>query len=149
MLQISSALVKGLFCSGNILDSVEVFARFLKKPEVRHLTLKGCPDHQTEKCQRTITAIVENIKDYLNSFLSATGSRKTLEQQAFRTVVTACSGSNLRQKKLMTQTSRALAIHPRNVLRGVRDRSKLEELAGSGFVMCTKKTYRNKMPDKV
>jgi hypothetical protein len=33
--------------------------------------------------------------------------------------------------------------------RGVQDRSKLEEEAGSGFVQCDRKTYRNKMPDQV
>jgi hypothetical protein len=33
--------------------------------------------------------------------------------------------------------------------RGVQDRFKLEEEAGSGFVQCDRKTYRNKMPDQV
>ena len=40
-------------------------------------------------------------------------------------------------------------IHWRSVNRGVKDRAKLEEEAGSGFVMCDRKTYRNKMPDQV
>lgn len=40
-------------------------------------------------------------------------------------------------------------VHPRNVLRGVRDRTKLQEAKDSGFVMCTRKRYRNKIPDKV
>ena len=40
-------------------------------------------------------------------------------------------------------------IHGRNIRRGVRDRLKLEEAPGSGFVMCDRKTYRNKMSDQV
>ena len=40
-------------------------------------------------------------------------------------------------------------LHWRNMSRGVQDRFKLEEEAGSGFVQCDRKTYRNKMPDQV
>ena len=40
-------------------------------------------------------------------------------------------------------------VHPRNVLRGVQDRTKLEEDQNSGYVVCSRKRYRNKMPDKV
>lgn len=39
-------------------------------------------------------------------------------------------------------------MHPRNVRRGVQDRTKLEEAKDSGYVKCTQKRYRNKIPDK-
>ena len=39
-------------------------------------------------------------------------------------------------------------VHPRNVSRGVRDRSALEEASDSGYVMCTRKQYRNKICDE-
>ena len=40
-------------------------------------------------------------------------------------------------------------VHPRNVSRGVRDRSALEEASDSGYVMCTRKQYRNKICDEM
>ena len=33
--------------------------------------------------------------------------------------------------------------------RAIRDRAKLEEDARSGYVVCSRKQYRNKIPDKV
>ena len=108
MLQISSALAKGMFCRGNILDVAEVFSRFLQKPEIRHLALTGCPSNQNEKYQRSITGIVENINKYLTTILATKGSRQTLDQQAYRTVLAACAGPNLKQQHLMKETGRVL-----------------------------------------
>ena len=40
-------------------------------------------------------------------------------------------------------------VRPDNLSRACEDRAKLEEAADSGYVACSRKTYRNKMPDKV
>ena len=39
-------------------------------------------------------------------------------------------------------------VHTRNITRGVRDRGALEEAKDSGYVMCSRERYRNKIPDK-
>ena len=93
--------------------------------------------------------IISNIKDYLTNVLATKGTRKTLAQQAYRTVVAACSGANLVEARLLRKTCTLLGVHWRNIARGVADRSALQEKKGTGFVECTRKEYRNKMPDQV
>jgi len=168
--QIAKKVVSSLFTYGSLLDTSAVFTRVLESPEIRELvTIGGHPDNR-HKYWDTLKAITANIKEYLTVVLGTKGSRSTVNQRAYRTVLAACSGTNL---KNVRQTSDVLVrtfylscvfafvntlfihvcclqgIAPRNVLRAVKDRFALQEHPGSGYVACSRKTYRNKMPDKV
>ena len=82
--------------------------RVLQKPEVRHLTTIGCAEPHTHSYHRAVTAIIQNLKKYLTVVMTTKGTRKTVEQRCYRTVLAACSGSNLVQQKLMGTASQVL-----------------------------------------
>ena len=145
-LQIGSAIVKKIFTYGNLMDASHLLSNVLKRPETRQLTQHIM---QTSTTVGITDVIVSNIKSFLGTTMKARGTRKTLEQQTYRTVVAACAGDNLVSQKLLRKASEALGIHIRNVKRGVADRTALQEKKGSGFVQCSRKEYRNKMPDLV
>ena len=145
-LQIGSAIVKKIFTYDNLMDASHLLSNVLKRPETRQLTQYII---QTSTTVGITDTIVSNIKSFLGTTMKARGTRKTLEQQTYRTVVAACAGDNLVSQKLLRKASEALGIHIRNVTRGVADRTALQEKKGSGFVLCSRKEYRNKMPDLV
>ena len=138
-----------MFVYGNLIDVSCVFQQVMARPEMRHLANFADASHQTAKYRQAADAIVANIKNYLQQLLKVKGSRTTISQRAYRTVVAACSGANLVTNTLLRKTSEVLGVHVRNISRGVRDRCALEEEKGSGYVACTRARYRNKMPDQV
>ena len=171
-------MIKKIFTYANLLDTSAVFLRILRAPDIRELVNFGGHRDSRKKYWETLNAIAENIKKYLTVVLQSKGPRTTVNQRAYRTVLAACTGSNLRRQKNLRLASDVLVrtcdasilcccilccgctttrwcyfylqgIMPRNVRRGLQDRNALEEHPGSGFVACSRKTYRNKMPDKV
>ena len=173
--KIVKQLVKGLFTYGNLLDTTNIFQRFLGSPEVREIGSIGLLRDNRERRWKTVEAIVENIQRYLTVILECKGSthtggsRSTIDERAYRTVLAACSGENLVKQRLRFEASQCLVrrsdsltrsfvlpnrnlsqgVIPRNVSRACNDRTKLEEAPDSGYVACSRKTYRNKMSDKV
>ena len=146
--QVVKILVRQVFTYGSVLDATSILLRFLQSPEIRELTQLG--SHKGKHAYwDSMQAIVDNVSNYLNGILETKGPRTTANQRAYRTVLAACAGPNLVESRIQTKAASVLQVHFRNIKRGVQDRRKLEEEPGSGYVMCTRKTYRNKMPDKV
>ena len=137
-----------IFTYGNILDTTAIFVSFLQAPEIRELALIGGRTQHSQKHWDTIETIIANIKDYLNNILGTKGSRTTVAQRAYRTVLAACSSSKLAEEKNVRRAAAVLDIATRNVSRGIKDRLALEEMPNSGYVACSREAYRNKMPDK-
>ena len=106
--QICNALLQQLFCYGNTLDVLEVFHRMMTKPATRYLQEIGSDCTQSTQVRETIDAIMKNVTNYLTTILQTKGTRQTIEQQAYRTVVAACAGPNLRENRLMDSASRVL-----------------------------------------
>ena len=109
-LQIASAIAKKFFVYGNLLDTAEVFRRVWQKPECRYLA-EMCENgnKKVNKKQLVVAdSIIENIHSYLSEMMATKGTRKTLNQQAFRTVVAACCGKNLRQNRVIEASSNSL-----------------------------------------
>jgi len=144
LLQVGTAIMKQFFVYGNLMDATNVFDNVIKRPAARYLA--ECLLTSTSSASVT-DAIVTNIKNFLGKTMKTKGTRKTLEQQTYRTVMAACSGDNIVASKLLHKASKALGVHIRNIVRGVTDRTALQEQNGSGFVKCTRKEYRNKMPE--
>lgn len=146
LLQIVSKILKEVFVYGNLMDTSHILGKLLQRPEARYLTSFT----MTATIENSVSeAIVSNIKNYLGTMMKTKGTRKTLEQQTYRTVLAACSGENFAAGKLLSKAAAALGVHLRNINRGVTDRTALEEAKGSGFVECSRSRYRNKMPDLV
>ena len=148
-MQIVRTLVKGVYTYGSVLDTVAVFAKFLQTPEIRELTLIGCHGGLSENYRQTVDAIISNIGEYLSVLMKTKGPRTTEGERAYRTVLAACSGENLRAERRLASAGTILKVHHRNVARAVRERGKIMEEKGSGYVAVARKIYRNKMPDKV
>ena len=110
-MQICKALVKGLYCYGNTLDVHEIFKRFMTLPGIRYLQEIGLDSTQSLQVRATVDAIVENVSNYLTEIMQTKGTRQTVEQQAYRTVMAACMGPNMREAKLMTQAALTLVSY--------------------------------------
>ena len=169
-------MARYIFTYGNILDTSAIFLRLLQTPEIRELTFVGSRTEHSYKYWQAVETIIDNISNYLNEILATKGTRTTVAQRAYRTVLAACSSTKLADQKNISQAASVLVsiymiivyrycciliplfffnildeqkIQHRNVLRGIKDRAALEEAPNSGYVACTRKEYRNKMPDKV
>lgn len=106
--QIAKRVVGGIFTYGNLLDTSAIFLRVLQAPEVRELTIIGGQrDHRT-KYWETVESIVGNIKSFLSVVLHTEGTRTTVNQRAYRTVLAACSGQNLKEQRHVREASEAL-----------------------------------------
>ena len=82
----------------------------MEVPEIRHLTEIGSDHSKSMQVRTTVDAMIANVSDYLTKILATKGSRSTIDQRTYRTVVAACSGSNLREKKLMGYACRILVL---------------------------------------
>ena len=164
-------MARYIFTYGNILDTSAIFLRLLQTPEIRELTFVGSRTEHSYKYWQAVETIIDNISNYLNEILATKGTRTTVAQRAYRTVLAACSSSKLVGQKNIVQAASVLVstyiiramlvsyvfvclletqkIQHRNVARGIKDRAKLEEIPNSGYVACSRKEYRNKMADKV
>ena len=94
MLQISQVIVNQLFVYDNLADAGHVLNHVLKRPETRHL-LNWSWTSKATTVSGVTDGIVDNIKIFLGKVMVTKGTRKTLEQQTYRTVLAACSGENL------------------------------------------------------
>lgn len=109
--QISNAVAKNIFTYGNLVDSAGLLLQVLKKPEIRYLLhFKEDASIQSEKDRKVYNAVIHNIRKYLSVVMKTKGPRKKLAEQAFRTVVAACSGPNLVKDKTVGATSSVLVI---------------------------------------
>lgn len=106
--QITKSIVRQFFTYGNTLDVCELFTRFMDIPEVRHLTQMGSDDFHSVQLRATVDIMMRNMSDDLTKILATKGTRTTIDQQAYRTVVAACSGPKLRDNKLMGNACRIL-----------------------------------------
>ena len=101
-MQISTIVVRHIFTYGNLCDTHEIFVRILSCPEIRELTrMAGLPGVKGPKHWSSIEAVISNVKNYLNQILESKGSRNALDQQAYRTVLAACTGTNLVDSKTL------------------------------------------------
>lgn len=107
-MQIARKLVSGIFTYDNMLDTSAVFVRLLQSPEIRELALVGGHRDNRKKYWETLESIAENIKGYLTVILQTKGPRTTINQQAFRTILAACSGPNLAQQRNMREAGDVL-----------------------------------------
>ena len=85
-----------------------MFLRILRAPEIRELVNFGGHRDSRKKYWETLNAIAENIKKYLTVVLQSKGPRTTVNQRAYRTVLAACTGSNLRRQKNLRLASDVL-----------------------------------------
>ena len=101
-----------LICTyGSVLDTRAVFVKVCEMPEIREIAslayLNIVGDKRMNRL-RSMEAVIHNLKSYLTKVLQTKGSRSTLDQRAYRTVLAACSGTNLLNDKYMILASRAL-----------------------------------------
>ena len=87
-----------------------MFARVMKSPEIRELTMIGQHREHREKYWQTVQLIIDNIEKYLTVILQTKGSRTTVANRAYRTVLAACSGKNIKEQRIVGQTSKILVL---------------------------------------
>ena len=113
-MQIAQVVVKQIFTYGTMADSSTLLLQIEKTPEIRELHLHslndGQPAYQPASYWKSIQAVVENLQHYLSTILKTKGARHTVAERAFRTVVAACCGSNLSEKRIGRATARLLVI---------------------------------------
>ena len=105
-LQIAKVIVRQVFTYGSVLDAGGILSRVLQTPEIRELALVR--RDKSEKEWKIMNAVMENLRDYLSRISKTKSTRKTLSERAFRTVVAACSGQNLRDNRLIQTLCREL-----------------------------------------
>lgn len=89
-----------------MLDAGAILARVLNYPEIRELAQIGRVT--AEHNFKAMGAIITNLKAYLTKISRVKGSRRTVHERAFRTVVAACSGDNIRELKLYNKVCEEL-----------------------------------------
>lgn len=141
--------MRTIFTYGSLLDASALFQRILQRPEVRELGTIGGHGNQRQKYWDTLRSIVNNIQEYLTVVLRTKGSRTKMNEQTYRTILAACSGINLKRESKVYLASELLGVRCNNMSRAIKDRAKIKESPDSGYVECTRKTYRNKNPDQV
>lgn len=107
-MQIAKHIVKAVFTYGNVLDAGAVFLKILRHPEMRELSLIG--DKGSQSQQSLFHLIIDNLNKYLTTIMEAKGSRRTVDQRAYRTVMAACSGTNLKRDRHIAHASNLLVI---------------------------------------
>ena len=107
-LQIVKCLVKSLFVHGNVLDTIELLLKLLKKPELRHLLKYENVSGHDKRHAKAVAGVIANLKTYLGDLMATKGSRNKLAAQTFRTVVAACCGENLRQDRTLKKAGSIL-----------------------------------------
>ena len=98
-LQIARAAARAVCTHGSVLDARAVLIKFFETPEIReliYLSSLNLVGDKRMKHWRILQSIVENINMYLTNILKTKGSRTTVAQRAYRTVLAACSGPNLK-----------------------------------------------------
>ena len=87
--------MRNIFTYASPLDAAGVFFRVIQAPEIRELALvSGMPNLKQTRWE-AMDFMIENLKRYLTVTLQTKGSRTTAKQQAYQTVLAACSGPNL------------------------------------------------------
>ena len=114
-MQIAGAIVKQIFTYGTMSESSSIFLRILASPEIRELSLFGRHDMRDRHAQyhpaaywQAMQAVVASLKHYLSTILKTKGSRHTVAQRAYRTVVAACSSVNLNEMRLVQTCAKLL-----------------------------------------
>ena len=110
-LQIAKSISQDIFLRGNMLDTVELFLKILKRREIRYLLKYENLDGLNKKRTKAIDSVFSNLKTYLTELMVTKGPRNKLATSAFRTVVAACSGPNLRENRVLTQAGNILVSH--------------------------------------
>jgi hypothetical protein len=109
VLQIVKCIVRDIFVYGNMFDTVVLLLKVFNTPEVRYLLKKESSlTFRDSRDTKAINAVFANVKTYLNELMAVKGSRNKLAAQTFRTVVAACSGSNLCEQRTLTHAGRLL-----------------------------------------
>ena len=94
-MQIAKQVVRNIFTYDIPLDAAAGFFRVIQAPEIRELALiAGVPNHKQKRWQ-VMQFLILNLKRYLTVTLQTKGSRTTVDQRAYQTVLAACSGPNL------------------------------------------------------
>jgi len=108
-MQIAKRIVHAVFTYGNVLDASAVFLKILKHPEIRELSVIGA--ERGRRHSQVLQSIIDNLNKYLTTIMATKGSRTTLEQRAYRTVMAACSGTNLQRNRHVSHASSLLVIY--------------------------------------
>ena len=109
IMQIAKNIVSKFFTYGSLLDTSAVLVRVLQAPELREIVeIAGKKQDNTPKYWETVQAIVQNIEHYLTVILQTKGTRATVDERAYRTVLAACSGENLKTNRRVHQAGMIL-----------------------------------------
>ena len=111
-MQIVTAVVRQVFTYGSVLDSREIFLRILNAPAIRELAHDaGRNNGKGPKHWRSVEQVIDNVRNYLTKILYTKGSRTTVDQRAYRTVMAALSGENIvKSKSLMLVASLLVSV---------------------------------------
>ena len=142
--RIAKYMVELAFTYPSLEKTTIILSHFLKSPAIR-----ASLDDPDPAAARATVLMMQNLNDYLNKINTTRGARTTENEKAVREVVAAVSGPNLKAERLQSAAAGALGIHPRRIAKGTEDRKKMNEAEGTGWIQCSKKKYRNSIPDEV
>ena len=103
--------MESVFTYGNVLDAGAMFLKILRHPEIRELSVIADNDSERGGRQPVLELIIDNLNHYLTTIMEAKGSRTTVNQRAYRTVMAACSGANLEQNRHVAHASSLLVLY--------------------------------------